>query len=103
MNTEKTEFGPWMVWFDPPPIPSRDADWHYQNSHDESDSGSAPSLECALALIVESQAEEIGRLRTILSEIAMSHTPSQPMSSDDDEAVWVMKHVAHLRWMALKA
>ena len=31
----KTRYGPWTIWYDPPPIPCRNMDWHY--SHDNFD------------------------------------------------------------------
>lgn len=34
-----SRFGPWRVWFDPPPIGTRDCDWHYQ--HEDAD-GESP-------------------------------------------------------------
>jgi hypothetical protein len=30
-----TRIGPWRVWFDPPPIGTRNCDWHYQ--HDDAE------------------------------------------------------------------
>lgn len=50
-----THYGPWRVYFDPPPIPTRNCDWHFY--HDDYDGapdscdqrhGSAPSFAEAL-------------------------------------------------------
>lgn len=30
-----TRFGPWRIWFDPPPIGTRNCDWHYQHEDAE--------------------------------------------------------------------
>lgn len=35
----ETVFGPWRIWFDPPPIGARNCDWHYQ--HEDAD-GESP-------------------------------------------------------------
>lgn len=29
MNQQKHRFGPWTIYFDPPPIPTRNMDWHF--------------------------------------------------------------------------
>lgn len=55
----RTRYGPWTIYFDPPPIPVRCCDWHY--THDDFDasfedgewqgnglSGSCASFEDAL-------------------------------------------------------
>lgn len=53
-------FGPWRIWYEPPPIPIRTMDWHYW--HDDDDgapdgstarSGSTASLEECLSEIAE--------------------------------------------------
>lgn len=38
-HTLETVFGPWRIWFDPPPIGARNCDWHYQ--HEDAD-GESP-------------------------------------------------------------
>ena len=53
--------GLWTIYKDPPPIPTRDHDWHYV--HDAYDGpgdlrcGSAASLEACLAAIHEQEEE----------------------------------------------
>lgn len=59
--------GPYRIWFDPPPIPTRECDWHYQHQDDEGEpsgrSGHGPSYAYCLGEIIERQADEIDALR----------------------------------------
>jgi hypothetical protein len=53
-------YGPWLIYYEPPPIPIRTCDWHFvhvdfdgaPDGHDRR-CGSAPSVEDALAQIEE--------------------------------------------------
>lgn len=29
----KTHYGPWTIYFDPPPIPARECDWHFEHDN----------------------------------------------------------------------
>lgn len=70
------KIGPWRIWFDPPPIPVRDFDWHYQ--HEETDldcpswmNGSCASREACIAEIIEGyedRAEEAALIRATAKE-----------------------------------
>ena len=59
-QAQQFRFGPWDISYDPPPIQSRDCDWHY--THDDDDgapdgysgrSGHAASLDNCLNEIAE--------------------------------------------------
>lgn len=50
-----THYGPWRIYYDPPPIPTRNCDWHwchddYDGAPDGNDGrfGHAPSFAAAL-------------------------------------------------------
>ena len=50
--------GPWRIWCEPPPIPVRDFDWHYQHENTDLDcpswmNGSCASREACIAEIIE--------------------------------------------------
>jgi hypothetical protein len=51
-------------------------------------------------LIAEGRAAKFERA---LRQIAESHIPDQPASSDVDELTWAKRHVARLRLIATKA
>jgi hypothetical protein len=40
--------GPWRIWFDPPPIPIRTCDWHYQDDNEETRCGDCPTMQACL-------------------------------------------------------
>jgi hypothetical protein len=55
-------FGPWKIWFDPPPIPN--CDWHYQHEDADAESpawmhGSCPSRDDCLREIIEALTEHL--------------------------------------------
>jgi hypothetical protein len=49
--------GPWRIWFDPPPIGSRNCDWHYQHEDDDGCGGRSGSCgsrdECLEEIIIQ--------------------------------------------------
>ena len=57
------QFGPWRIWFDPPPIPTRSCDWHYQHEDTDEDcppwmNGSCATREDCLREIIEHYEDE---------------------------------------------
>lgn len=61
------KIGPYRIWYDPPPIPTRECDWHYQHEDFEGESpgmsGHGPTYAYCLGEIIERQADEIDALR----------------------------------------
>ena len=59
--------GDYRVWYDPPPIPTRNCDWHFQHKDDDGESagrsGDGPSAQACLADIVEQLTEELDTVR----------------------------------------
>lgn len=60
----RDQFGPWRVWYDPPPISSRNCDWSYQ--HEDAEDGSpswmsgyAESRDACLSEIIESYEDRL--------------------------------------------
>jgi hypothetical protein len=59
--TQTVRHGSWLIYYDPPPIPTRACDWHFV--HDDYDGegdprhGSGPSVEDCIAQIAEIEAE----------------------------------------------
>lgn len=55
-------FGPWRVWFDPPPIGTRECDWHYQHEDAEPECpawmhGHCASRDACIAEIIDGYEE----------------------------------------------
>jgi len=62
-----TRYGPWIIQYDPPPIPVRSFDWHYEHrdfdgAPDSGDTryGHAPSLAEAIEAIDDHEADPSG-------------------------------------------
>ena len=57
-------FGPWRVWFDPPPIGTRECDWHYQHEDAEPECpswmyGHCASREACIVEIIDTYEERL--------------------------------------------
>ena len=76
-STWKAEkIGPWRIWFDPPPIGTRDFDWHYQHEDTDLDcppwmNGSCASREACLTDIIEGYED-----RSVLAPARLADSPS---------------------------
>jgi len=56
--------GPWRIWFDPPPIGTRECDWHYQHDDAEPECpswmhGHCASREACIAEIINTYEERL--------------------------------------------
>jgi hypothetical protein len=81
MSTEDVRHGPWLIWYEPPPIPIRTNDWQFV--HDAYDgpggrrrlTGSAPSVEDALQQIAEIEADEADWQEHVAAKEALEWSP----------------------------
>lgn len=65
-NPHDFRVGDYRVWFDPPPIPTRNCDWHFQHKDDAGEvgrSGDGPTAQDCLVQIVELLSEELDTAR----------------------------------------
>lgn len=56
--------GPWRIWFDPPPIGTRECDWHYQHEDAEPECpswmyGHCASREACIVEIIDTYEERL--------------------------------------------
>jgi hypothetical protein len=67
--------GPWRIWCEPPPIPVRSFDWHYQ--HEDTDLGCPPWMNGSCASREDCIAEIIASYEDRLSPAIAKATGAQ--------------------------
>ncbi len=61
---ESERVGPWRIWFEPPPIGTRECDWHYQHEDAEPECpswmyGHCASREACIVEIIDTYEERL--------------------------------------------
>lgn len=81
-SANECTFGPWRIYFDPPPIPVFTMDWHYWHEDDDgapdgstARSGSAESLQACLNEIHDLLTEQDERETVWLIEMVQNGAP----------------------------
>lgn len=100
-------YGPWRIYFDPPPIPVRSMDWHFVHEDfdawtDDGDwrsnglSGSAESIEACKAEIADIE-EEKGMIPTaevVAYVAALDAERERERNHEDQPAQWAISRMA---------